>query len=111
MRFLIDSIEALPQGQCQAVTVNGTSLLIIHTAAGFFAALNQCPHLGLRLDNATLVGNMLACLRWAANEPPPEALGETRRPLITSPVIVEAGQVYVEVENTVSPEQPKTDPR
>lgn len=112
MRFLIDSTEAFPLGSCQAVTVNGISVLIIHTPAGFFAALNQCPHLGLRLDNATVVGDVLACLwhgaqfdlstgaclRWAANEPPPEALGETRRPLITFPVIVATGQLYIEID-------------
>lgn len=116
-RFLIDTVEAFPMGQGVAVTVNGKALLIIHTAAaGFFAVLNHCPHMGLRLDNGTVVGKVLvclwhgaqfdlstgACLRWAANEPPPEAIGETRRPLITFPVIVEDGQVFVEMEAVAS---------
>lgn len=100
-------------GQGVAVTVNGKSLLIIHTTDdGFYAVLNHCPHMGLRLDNGTVIGKALvclwhgaqfdlttgACLRWAANEPPPEAIGESRRPLITFPVIVEGGQVFVELE-------------
>ncbi|MBZ0319583.1 MAG: Rieske (2Fe-2S) protein [Anaerolineae bacterium] len=111
-RFLIDSADAFPMGEGVAVTVNGKSLVIIHTAAGFFAVLNHCPHMGLSLDNGTVVGKVLvclwhgaqfdlatgACLRWAANEPPPEAIGETRRPLITFPIIVEDGQVVVEME-------------
>lgn len=111
-RFLIDSAEAFPMGQGVAVTVNGKALLIIHTADGFYAVLNHCPHMGLRLDNGTIVGKVLVCLwhgalfdlttgaslRWAANEPRPEAIGETRRPLITFPVIIEDGQVFVEME-------------
>lgn len=115
-RFLIDSSEAFPMGQGVAVTVNGKSLLIIHTAEGFYGVLNHCPHMGLRLDNGTVAGTVLvclwhgaqfdlttgACLRWAANEPPPEAIGETRRPLITFPIIVESGQVFVELEMTSS---------
>ncbi len=51
----------LPQGSVTANDVNGRTIALYHTADGFFATDNTCPHRGGPLAEGDLIGNEINC--------------------------------------------------
>ena len=51
----------LPVGRAKAVSAGGHSIALYHTAAGFFASGNTCPHRGGPLAEGDLMGNEIVC--------------------------------------------------
>jgi nitrite reductase/ring-hydroxylating ferredoxin subunit len=53
--------EEIPVGRAKACAVQGRSIALYHTADGFFATDNQCPHRGGPLAQGDLIGNEIVC--------------------------------------------------
>ena len=51
----------LPVGRAKAVIANGRTIALYHTADGFFATDNVCPHRGGPLAEGDLIGNEITC--------------------------------------------------
>lgn len=51
----------LPVGRSKACDVEGRTIAVYHTAAGFFATDNICPHRGGPLAEGDLIGNEINC--------------------------------------------------
>lgn len=57
----IASTTELPLGRARAINVNGRVIALYHTAQGFFATDNVCPHRGGPLAEGDLIGNEINC--------------------------------------------------
>lgn len=51
----------LPVGRVKAYDVAGRRIALYHTAAGFYATDNTCPHRGGPLAEGDLMGNEITC--------------------------------------------------
>ena len=51
----------LPIGRMKAVTVDGHTIALYHTATGFYATDNTCPHRGGPLAEGDLIGEEITC--------------------------------------------------
>lgn len=51
----------LPPGRVRACEVEGRTIAIYHTSAGFFATDNTCPHRGGPLAEGDLLGDEITC--------------------------------------------------
>jgi nitrite reductase (NADH) small subunit len=63
---LDDFIEAarvadLPVGRSKTVNVGGQTVALYHTARGFFASDDRCPHRGGPLAEGDLIGDEIVC--------------------------------------------------
>ena len=63
MAELIDvaSVNDIPAGRARAVRVGERTLALYHTARGFFATDNTCPHRGGPLAEGDLIGEEIVC--------------------------------------------------
>jgi nitrite reductase/ring-hydroxylating ferredoxin subunit len=59
--FDIANIADVPLGRSKAYDVNGRTIALHHTAQGFFATDNTCPHRGGPLAEGDLIGNEITC--------------------------------------------------
>jgi NAD(P)H-dependent nitrite reductase small subunit len=55
------SAAELPIGRIRAVKVDDRTIAISHTAGGFFATDNTCPHRGGPLAEGDLIGDEIVC--------------------------------------------------
>jgi nitrite reductase (NADH) small subunit len=51
----------LPVGRAKAVTIGGRTVALYHTARGFFATDNVCPHRGGPLAEGDVIGDEIVC--------------------------------------------------
>ena len=51
----------VPVGRAKAVVVGGRTIALYHTADGFYATDNVCPHRGGPLAEGDLIGNEITC--------------------------------------------------
>ncbi len=51
----------LPVGKMRAFTIEGRRVAVYHTARGFFATDNACPHRGGPLVEGDLLGDEVVC--------------------------------------------------
>lgn len=51
----------LPVGRAKAVLAGDRKIAVYHTADGFFASDNVCPHRGGPLGEGDLIGNEINC--------------------------------------------------
>jgi nitrite reductase/ring-hydroxylating ferredoxin subunit len=54
-------VADLPVGRIRAVKVADRSVAVSHTASGFFATDNTCPHRGGPLAEGDLIGEEIVC--------------------------------------------------
>ena len=57
----VASLADLPEGSMQAVQLNGSEVLLCHTAQGVFALDNLCSHGAARLCEGKLKGQRVFC--------------------------------------------------
>lgn len=97
----VGPVGDFPQGEHVCTQADGRPVVIFHTADGYYATSNICPHAGLPLGEGDCHGKIITCpfhgyaynietgrnVDWPHDEPPVK----------TYPVRVEAGEVQVEV--------------
>jgi len=57
----IGAVEDVPIGKSKACVVEGRTIALHHTAGGFFATDNTCPHRGGPLAEGDLLANEIVC--------------------------------------------------
>jgi nitrite reductase (NADH) small subunit len=61
-RFIdVAAVADVPIGKIKACFVEGRTIALSHTAGGFFATDNTCPHRGGPLAEGDLLGNEIVC--------------------------------------------------
>ncbi len=61
-RFIdVAATSDLPSGRARAFTVGEHRIAVCHTAKGFFAVDNTCPHRGGPLAEGDLIGDEIVC--------------------------------------------------
>ena len=106
-----DEVKA---GQVKEVTVQGRAILIANVGGKYYAVAGKCPHLGGRLAQGKLEGNLITCpkhgsqfnitdghvVRWLKSTGMLSKIGKilkSERPLIAYKVKIEGGNLMVEV--------------
>jgi nitrite reductase/ring-hydroxylating ferredoxin subunit len=59
--FEVLNAAELPVGRIRAVKIHDRTVAISHTAGGFFATDNTCPHRGGPLAEGDLIGDEIIC--------------------------------------------------
>ena len=54
-------VSDIPVGRAKAVSVGGKTVALYHTAKGFFASDDRCPHRGGPLVEGDLIGDEIVC--------------------------------------------------
>jgi nitrite reductase (NADH) small subunit len=105
----IDVLPAgeLPVGRVKAVAVGERTLAIYHTADGFFASDNVCPHRGGPLAEGDLIRNEIVCPwhLWGFDVATGACPGNPEIRVITHEVRVEADRIFVKL-SPAAPEVP-----
>ena len=57
----VAKVGDLPVGRVKTCLVDGKRIALCHTAGGFFALDNTCPHRGGPLGEGDIIGNELVC--------------------------------------------------
>ncbi len=57
----IASVNDLPLGRVRKLVVGTRTIALYHTARGFFASDNICPHRGGPLSDGDLIGDEIIC--------------------------------------------------
>ena len=57
----LGNVDELRRSKRTVVVVDGRELLVLHVRRHFTVVENRCPHLGLPLDDARIVGRTLVC--------------------------------------------------
>jgi nitrite reductase/ring-hydroxylating ferredoxin subunit len=111
----VGAADLLQDGMLRAVEVEGRTILLARIAGAYYATQERCPHLGWHLARGRLQGNVLTCaghgsqfdlitgknLAWVEGlggivKSVAQALSKPKN-LITYPVKIEAGQVWVQI--------------
>lgn len=113
-RHRVCSESDIPAGGVKAYQVGDETVAIFHLTDGFYSTQNQCTHLFASLHKGKIVeGNQIECpyhrtrfdirtgevVCWANYPPGIQLLNFllAKKALKIYPVVVEAGQVFVEV--------------
>ena len=57
----IASTDDVPLGRAKSFNANGRIIALYHTASGYFATDNTCPHRGGPLAEGDLIGDEITC--------------------------------------------------
>ncbi|HUG47528.1 MAG TPA: non-heme iron oxygenase ferredoxin subunit [Candidatus Limnocylindria bacterium] len=105
-RVVVGALADLPEGTMQMVQVDGTDILVVNNGGGLYAMQGICSHEYFELDKGFLTGDSITCAlhlsrfdleTGEALDPPAEL------PLATYPVVVEDGQIAIELPDGAIP--------
>lgn len=89
----------VPIGRMKAVLVDGRKVALYHTATGFFATDNTCPHRGGPLAEGDLMGSEIVCPwhLWGFDVTTGLCTGNPQLRVATFEVRVEGDRVLVRI--------------
>lgn len=95
----VAGIEELPVGRAKVVRPGGRPIALYHTAEGFFASDNECPHRGGPLGEGDIIGNEIICPwhLWGFDVATGECTGNISVNISTHEVRVEGGRILVKL--------------
>jgi nitrite reductase/ring-hydroxylating ferredoxin subunit len=96
----IGAVSEVPVGRSKAYEVGGRTIALYHTADGFFATDNVCPHRGGPLAKGDLIGNEINCPwhLWGFDVVTGRCTGNASVSVVSYPVVVENERVFVRIE-------------
>jgi len=88
-------------GEALSVTLGKRSLVLFHTADGFYAMDDACPHAGAPLSGGNVVGGTVTCPlhAWRFQLADGQLVGNPKIRVACYPVHVADGAVWVELPN------------
>jgi nitrite reductase (NADH) small subunit len=95
----VSSSFEIPPGRMKSFDIKGRMIAVYHTASGFFASDNICPHRGGPLTQGDLIGNEVTCPwhLWSFDVRDGECPGNREIKLETFEVKVENDRVMVKI--------------
>jgi nitrite reductase (NADH) small subunit len=114
VRHHVGAVDEFPEEEFRLFELDGRPVGVVNTRRGFYAVRNRCPHQGADVCAGTVGGTMVAAgpheyaysddvmvvacpwHRWEFELESGASFGSiTKKKLVTYPVEVEDGQVYV----------------
>lgn len=102
MTFIeVANISEVPVGRAKACSVEGRTIALYHTADGFYATDNTCPHRGGPLAEGDLIGNEITCPwhLWGFDVASGVCAGNPDISVVAHEVRVENDRVLVELSS------------
>ena len=92
--------KELQEGKMKLVSVDGLPVLLIKQSGKIFAIDNRCPHMGCRLSDGTLDGEIIVCPchDWRFNLKTGEYDDEPSIKLKTYEWKIESGKIWVKLD-------------
>lgn len=96
----VAKIGDVPEGRVKAVEVEGRRIALYHTADGFHATDDTCPHRGGPLHEGDLIGNEITCPwhLWSFDIVTGVCPGNPEMSVSTHEVRIEGDSVLVELK-------------
>ncbi len=90
-------ITDVPQGRARVCVAGDRKVAVYHTAEGFFASDNVCPHRGGPLGEGDLAGNEITCPwhLWGFDVRTGQCMGNPGISITTHGVTVEGDRILV----------------
>jgi toluene monooxygenase system ferredoxin subunit len=104
----VASLDDLWSGEMAAVSVEGQCILLVNLENVVRAYADACPHKRTRLSQGTLQGRMLTCAthQWQFDALTGRGINPAMACLEEFPVLVENGEILVEVGVCSGDEEP-----
>jgi toluene monooxygenase system ferredoxin subunit len=98
----IATLDELWSGEMMALQCGGQPVLLINIDGTIRAYADVCPHLGSRLSEGSLSGNVLVCSthHWEFDAHTGQGVNPRTACLQPFAVQVENGDIFVDVKNT-----------
>lgn len=95
----ISSADAVPVGRVKSFVVGDRKIALFHTASGYFASENTCPHRGGPLGEGDLIGEEIICPwhLWGFDVRTGVCTGNLAVSILTHDVRVDGGRVLVKL--------------
>ena len=95
----VAGVDEVPLDRARVVRPNGRPIALYHTAGGFFASDNQCPHRGGPLGEGDIIGNEIICPwhLWGFDVATGECTGDIGLSINTHEVRVENDRILVKL--------------
>ncbi len=95
----IASIHEVPVGRAMTIKVGDRKIALYHTASGFFASDNICPHRGGPLGEGDIIGREIICPwhLWGFDIVTGECTGNAGVSTVTHEVKVEGDRILVKL--------------
>ncbi|HSP13255.1 MAG TPA: Rieske 2Fe-2S domain-containing protein [Thermoanaerobaculia bacterium] len=93
----IAGVADLAAGRARTIRIGDRTIALYHTASGFFASDNQCPHRGGPLGEGDIIGEEIICPwhLWGFEVATGECTGNAQVSIVTHEVKVEGGRILV----------------
>lgn len=97
----VATVNDLPPGRAKTVVVDGRSVALYHTASGFFASDNACPHRGGPLGEGDVLGDEIVCPWhfWTFDIRSGHCLAQPSISITTHEVKLEGDRVLIRLAN------------
>ena len=97
-------VSELPLGRAKAVASGEKKIALFHTAKGFFAVDNTCPHRGGPLAEGDVIGDEIVCPwhLWGFDLRTGLCAGNFEIAVATHEVRIEGERILVRVADTVA---------
>ena len=101
----IARVSDLPSGRVTSVMVGDRKIALFHTASGFFASENACPHRGGPLGEGDLLGEEIVCPwhLWGFDVRSGVCTGNAQIRMTTHEVKIEEDRILVKLSRVVEP--------
>ena len=95
----IAGVDDLPAGRATSVLVGSRKIALFHTASGFFASENACPHRGGPLGEGDLLGEEIVCPwhLWGFDVRSGVCTGNSQIRMTTHEVKIEGDRIQVKL--------------
>ena len=95
----VASVNDLAVGRARTLTIGSRTIALYHTARGFFASDNQCPHRGGPLGGGDLIADEIICPwhLWGFDVATGECPGNPELTIPTYEVRIEGESILVSV--------------
>ena len=91
--------DSVSPGQIKNFYREGKNIAVVNLDGRYYAFEDSCPHMGARLSNGTLEGNVITCPQHSSkfDVTTGKPLAVSDDPLVTYEVRVEGDDIYIKV--------------
>jgi nitrite reductase/ring-hydroxylating ferredoxin subunit len=101
-KFLVDTIENLPQGYLKNITAGGKEILVVNINGNYYGMNNICNHAGAKLHQGSIINDKeLICpwhtAKWNIENGDLIWFPQKLKKQETYQIVIENNNVYVEI--------------
>jgi 3-phenylpropionate/trans-cinnamate dioxygenase ferredoxin component len=95
----VASVNDVPAGRAKGLRVGDRTIALYHTARGYFASDNTCPHRGGPLGEGDIIGDEIVCPwhLWGFDVTSGVCMGNPEVSIVTHEVRIDGGRILVKL--------------